>query len=42
MITNIYNNKNNGPTLMELPKGTDDCSSEEYQCMHVEARVART
>ena len=24
------------------PKGTDHCSSEEYRCTHVDARVART
>jgi hypothetical protein len=74
MITNIYNKKTKGPTLMELftatgkqkkkfflllemfdvctmgdtahiymtrhwPKGMDDCSSEEYQCTHVDAYV---
>jgi hypothetical protein len=54
MITNIYNKKTKGPTLMELftatgkmmqcsvPKGTDHCNSEEYQCTHVDACVAKT
>jgi hypothetical protein len=62
MITNIYNEKTKGHTLMELftatgkqkkflfttrdvrcvPLGTDQCSSEEYRCTHVDACVART
>jgi hypothetical protein len=39
VITNIYNKKTKGPTLMEV---TDHCSSEEYRCTHVDACVART
>jgi hypothetical protein len=42
VITNIYNKKSKGPTLMELFTatgkqariGTDNCSSEEYWCTH--------
>jgi len=30
------------PTWPHWPKGTDHCSSEEYQCTHVDVCVART
>jgi hypothetical protein len=39
VITNNYNKKTKGHTLME---GTNHCSGEEYRCTHVDACVART
>jgi hypothetical protein len=47
VITNIYNKKTKGPTLMELFTATGKLNNfffatREYRCTHVDACVART